>query len=182
MNINYLIGIVVAVVVIMGGLMLLNRDDTDTSIESDDDSTSMEVPASGEENVDEMVEDNEGDSMVEDENMEKDDVDAMEESDIGPVTINYTSDGFSPSTVTINSGDTVIWKNQSDRNMWVASAVHPTHTIYPEQSEGQCLGSAFDACEATPKDSVYEFTFNETGSWKYHNHTRSAHIGTVVVE
>jgi hypothetical protein len=66
--------------------------------------------------------------------------------------------------------------------MWVASAQHPTHTVYPEKTDADCLGSAFDACEGVSPGNSWSFTFNEVGEWGYHNHLRANHWGRVIVE
>ena len=86
--------------------------------------------------------------------------------------VTYTDSGFSPSTLTIKAGDTVVFKNESSSAFWPASAVHPTHELYPE----------FDAKAAISLGSTYSFTFNRVGTWKYHNHLNASHTGTIVVE
>jgi len=88
------------------------------------------------------------------------------------VTVNYTDDGFSPSTVTINREDTVLFVNQSSETMWVASAPHPTHTDYPE----------FDEKAAVSNGGSWSFIFDKVGTWKYHNHRDSSNTGTIVVQ
>lgn len=97
-------------------------------------------------------------------------------------TITYTDDGFSPATLAMKKGETVRFKNESSGMMWVASAIHPTHSLYPEKTSTDCLGSSFDQCRAGGNGEVWEFTFNETGTWKYHNHIRASKTGEVVVE
>ena len=99
-----------------------------------------------------------------------------------PITVTYTDTGFSPETIEIESGETVRWVNNSTRNLWVASAVHPTHTLYPLKADGDCLGSSFDACTGIAPDESFEFTFNESGSWNYHNHLSIGRRGTVEVK
>ncbi len=84
------------------------------------------------------------------------------------VTVNYTKNGYSPASVDINVGDTVKWVSDG-APMWTASAMHPTHEIYPE----------FDQKKA---GNTYEFTFTKAGSWKYHNHVSANHFGTVNVK
>lgn len=106
----------------------------------------------------------------------------VEEESSTQVKVTYTSSGFSPRTVTVLQGGTVVWVNESGRNMWVASVVHPTHTFYPEKTASDCLGSSFDACVGIANGESFEFTFNSAGSWKYHNHLSPARTGTVVVE
>lgn len=94
--------------------------------------------------------------------------------------VNYTSSGFSPQTIDIKSGDTVIFKNQSSINVWPASAVHPTHAVYP--TAGGCIGSTFDACKGISPGNSWSFKFETKGSWKYHNHLNPGQNGTVVVQ
>ncbi len=93
--------------------------------------------------------------------------------------VEITSQGFSPNTLTINVGDTVTWINKDDSKHWPASAMHPTHTVYPET--GGCIGSKFDACKGLEKDEAFEFTFNEKGTWKYHDHLNPGLTGSITV-
>ncbi|MBI2620732.1 cupredoxin domain-containing protein [candidate division WWE3 bacterium] len=88
------------------------------------------------------------------------------------VTIVYTEDGFSPNVVTVKKGDKVRWVNESSAMMWVASAVHPTHQLYPE----------FDQRETVDRGGVYEFAFDKIGDWKYHSHTNPSITAAVIVE
>ena len=96
--------------------------------------------------------------------------------------VTYTNSGFTPKTVTVQKGETVRFLDDSVQGMWVGSDNHPTHTLYPEDTASDCLGSAFDQCERSSQGEFWEFTFNSVGSWDYHNHVRSSHRGTVVVE
>lgn len=84
----------------------------------------------------------------------------------------YTASGFSPKTLTIKTGDTVVFKNNSGEDFWPASGPHPTHTNYPE----------FDAKKAISSGGSYSFTFTRTGSWKYHNHLNPGSTGTITVQ
>ncbi len=88
------------------------------------------------------------------------------------IEVVYDGSSFSPSEVTINSGDAVAFINESDFGMWPASDPHPQHTDLPE----------FDSGRNLEPSGVYEFTFDEPGEWGYHNHTNSTVTGTVVVE
>jgi len=94
--------------------------------------------------------------------------------------VTYTDSGYSPSILKIKKGETVIFKNQSSRAMWTASAVHPTHRVYP--TSGGCLGSTFDACAGIQPGNSWSFNFDIVGSWKYHNHLNPGDTGTIVVE
>lgn len=86
-----------------------------------------------------------------------------------PNTISYTDSGFSPATITVKAGSTVVFENQTAKSMWVASDPHPIHTGY----------SKFD--QRSSGDS-YSFTFTEPGAYRYHNHLSPQDRGTVVVE
>lgn len=95
-------------------------------------------------------------------------------------TIIYTDTGYSPSSLTIKKGETVIFKNQSSRSMWPASAFHPTHKEYP--TTGGCLGSTFDACKGVQPGGSWSFTFNFAGGWKYHDHLSPTNFGAILVK
>ena len=101
---------------------------------------------------------------------------------VSAATVTYTENGFIPTSVEIQKGESVEFKNESGESVWVASAMHPTHAVYPQKSEGDCLGSSFDACKAVESGSSWTFTFTEVGSWNYHNHVQASHWGTVVVK
>jgi len=94
--------------------------------------------------------------------------------------IEITLEGFNPGTLTIRSGETVTWVNKKSLPSWPASAVHPSHNAYPES--GGCIGSKFDACRKLKQDESYSFTFNQKGTWKYHDHLSSGDTGTIIVE
>ncbi len=94
-------------------------------------------------------------------------------------TIEITSSGFSPKTLEINKGDSVTWTNKGSSSSWPASAMHPTHNVYPES--GGCIGSTFDACKGLKTGESWTFTFNEAGSWNYHDHLNTGRTGTIVV-
>jgi len=98
--------------------------------------------------------------------------------------VTYTDSGYSPKEMTISKGDTVVFKNESSRTSWPASAVHPTHTVYPGSSIQKCGGSdiIFDACRDLETGEEWSFTFNEAGSWGYHNHRRAFNTGKIIVE
>ena len=102
------------------------------------------------------------------------------------VTVIYSDSGYSPIDVKIKKGDTVVFDNNSSKMMWTASAVHPTHKAYPGSDIAKCetpaQASIFDTCGGYAPDELWEFKFNESGTWKYHNHLQPNHAGTVIVE
>lgn len=93
--------------------------------------------------------------------------------------IEITSSGFAPSTLTISKGDAVTFTNRDTEEHWPASAIHPTHQIYPES--GGCIGSKFDACHGLAPGESWSFIFNEVGSWGYHDHLDVNLKGKIVV-
>lgn len=105
-----------------------------------------------------------------------------EKDSLSLTTVSYTDGGFSPQTLNIKMGDTIRFTNESSGGMWVASAIHPTHALYPEKTASDCLGSTFDQCASVSNGESWEFTFNQKGEHKYHNHVRASKTGTIIVE
>lgn len=113
----------------------------------------------------------------------------------GTVQVNITDSGFSPREVVITEGATVRWVNRGGAAAWPASDVHPVHQAYPaDYSEagsygasqactgpGQPKDGAFDACRRVQPGEAFSFTFEETGTWGYHDHLAPSRTGTVVV-
>ena len=102
------------------------------------------------------------------------------------VTITYTSSGFSPKSVAIKKDDTVVFVNQSSSGLWVASAFHPTHSVYDGTTlKEHCAAGAvpsFDSCKNIAKGESYSFTFTKIGTWAYHNHSSTSYTGKIIVE
>lgn len=102
------------------------------------------------------------------------------------LTINMTESGFTPGEITIKAGDTVIFRNQGNRLHWPASAIHPTHELYPGSSISKCgtseADSIFDACRGLQLGQSFSFTFNIKGTWLYHDHLNSSLKGTIIVQ
>ncbi len=94
-------------------------------------------------------------------------------------TVTYTDTGFSPASLTIAKGQTVIFQNASSSPMRVASDPHPTHNGYP--TTGGCVGSTFDSCMNILPGASWSFKFDYVGSWGYHNHLTPTQKGTIVV-
>src|SRR3989338_3483773 len=86
------------------------------------------------------------------------------------VTVNENSE-FVPKVVNVKKGDKVTWINKSSKAVWPASAMHPTHLLYPE----------FDALRGLKPGENYSFVFEKVGSWKYHDHLNPSSFGTVEV-
>jgi len=87
------------------------------------------------------------------------------------IRIIYTDLGFSPEVVAITKGSTVTFVNNSSRDFWPASNLHPTHEIYPE----------FDSLEGIPSNGEWSFRFNKEGRFEYHDHLASNFDGVIIV-
>ena len=100
--------------------------------------------------------------------------------------VEITSTGFSPKTLTIKAGEKVTFVNKGSGAHWPASAVHPTHAVYPGSGLIKCgtaeQANIFDACKGLATNEEFTFTFNSKGSWNYHDHQNPSLTGTVVVE
>lgn len=98
-------------------------------------------------------------------------------------TINYTSSGFTPQTITVSQGESVTFVNESSGDMRVASAVHPSHAVYGGTTRSEHCpdpdNTAFDQCQTS---DTYTFTFDKAGEWNYHNHVNAGDTGTIIVE
>lgn len=159
--------LVIAVVVLAGGYLLFKGDkaiaptieDTNTGVES-----AMPAPGFENSNIPEMIVDETG--MVGE-----------------PVaTIIYTDAGYEPKSVTIKTGQIVRWINKStSQETWPASAVHPTHGVYPEKTDTDCLGSAFDSCKGLKSGESWDFKFSSVGEWRFHDHLHPSKTGIVIV-
>lgn len=82
-----------------------------------------------------------------------------------------TENGFVPEEITIRRGTKVRFVNQDSLWRWPASDLHPTHSVYPE----------FDPREAIAPSKEWEFTFEKTGEWHYHDHLAPYILGKILV-
>ncbi len=107
------------------------------------------------------------------------------ETDTTANIIEMSSSGFSPNTLTISAGEIVTFTNVGTSNIWPASAVHPTHKVYPGSDIDKCGTSEeaniFDACRGINPGESYSFTFNQVGTWRYHDHLKVGSTGTIIV-
>ncbi|MEK7538763.1 MAG: cupredoxin domain-containing protein [Patescibacteria group bacterium] len=91
---------------------------------------------------------------------------------VAEYTVTYSDAGFNPATLEVTAGSKVRFVNNSNTDMWVASAMHPTHKELP----------GFDEFEGEPKGSVYEYTFTTAGQWRYHDHLKPEFRGSVTLK
>ncbi|MBI2618238.1 cupredoxin domain-containing protein [Candidatus Kaiserbacteria bacterium] len=81
--------------------------------------------------------------------------------------------GFYPSSLTIQTGDSVFFKTMMADNFWPASDPHPIHTYYPE--------NVFDSQRPIAPNESWQFIFNEPGTWRYHDHLNPSLRGEITV-
>lgn len=87
-------------------------------------------------------------------------------------TVTYNGTSFSPRTLTITSGETVTFVNNSKQQMWVASDPHPQHTNL----------SGFDALRGYGAGQSYSYTFTKAGNYQFHDHLNEDAHGTITVQ
>lgn len=85
--------------------------------------------------------------------------------------VTRTNQGFSPKSLTIHPGDTIIFKNATQHAFWPASDPHPTHTFF----------SLFDPKHPLTTNQTWSFTFTKSGIWSFHDHLSPMMKGTIIV-
>lgn len=98
----------------------------------------------------------------------------------GPNVVTYSDSGFSPKTLTIKKGATVVFFDGASDDVRVASNPHPIHNGYP--TKGGCVNSTFDSCSNIAPGQSWSFKFDIVGSWGYHNHLNPSEGATIVVQ
>ena len=93
----------------------------------------------------------------------------------GENKITYNDYGFAPQSVTVKSGESITWVNDSIRTVQVGSALHPTHTVNQE-----ITGNDF-VIELAPGESS-KVQLTKTGEWGYHDHLMSSMTGKIIVQ
>lgn len=153
------IALIVVLAAVGGGVYYF----TAKNVESPEDGSaplSNTMPVPDEAGVDEMIVEENDDKPVDNEIM------------MQKIVVTVGVDGkFTPDPVKIKKSETVTWKNNTARFIWPASAIHPTHQIYPE----------FDAKRGIAPGDEYSFVFDKAGIWKYHDHLKPSAFGTVEV-
>ncbi len=86
-------------------------------------------------------------------------------------TVELSANGFSPEILNIKTGTEVIWKNNSGNDATINSDPHPIHTNYQPLN----LGRFSDG-------ETRSLTFDQPGTYGYHNHLDPAKTGKIVVE
>lgn len=92
-------------------------------------------------------------------------------STVSPQAIRITQGGFVPETLRVNKGVPVRFINETSEWHWPASDLHPTHTLYPE----------FDPKRGLEPGETWQFRFERTGEWGFHDHLAPYMTGKIIV-
>lgn len=177
MNKNIIIGVLVALLIVLILMFSFSNsgdvttgDENGAFVESDD------------------VGDSSEDAVVDSEDVDTDSGTNDLDENVGSQThtVEVTLFRFAPQSLTIKAGDTVDFVAKDSAGRWVASNVHSVHREYPGSGIEKCGTSEedqiFDSCKILASGETFSFTFNEKGTWKYHDHKSSGTRGTIVVE
>ncbi len=85
--------------------------------------------------------------------------------------VELKASGFTPSSIIVQKGDTVIFTTTLKKPFWPASDPHPIHSIFP----------SFDPKRPIDGKETWSFTFSEVGTWRYHDHLSPESIGAITV-
>lgn len=88
------------------------------------------------------------------------------------VEVEITAEGFVPSTIIIDAGDTVRWINTDSNSHYISSNPHPEESDLPDLTSGGGLGL----------NGEYEYTFTNPGTFNYHDHLNPVINGVVKVK
>lgn len=84
------------------------------------------------------------------------------------VMASITDSGFTPATITIKKGQDVTWTNQG----------RAAYQIVADQNNPQ----GFKTSEALNPNDSYSFTFEDSGTYSYHDPANIDRKGTIIVE
>lgn len=90
---------------------------------------------------------------------------------IKTANVDVTDSGFSPASVKVKQGTTVIWNNKSGGDISINSDDHPTHRLYKELNIGHI-----------PNNISSSVLFEKPGTYTYHDHYNPERKGTIIVE
>ncbi len=85
--------------------------------------------------------------------------------------VTLSKDGFAPNVLTVQKGDTVVFKTNAGEPFWPAADPHPLHTIFP----------SFDPKKPINPDASWQFKFSKIGDWSYHDHLFPSFKGRIIV-
>ena len=144
---NLVIGVVVVAVLFLGGYLLLNgsKKSADTNNSSTNNNTSTNNSTNNSTTASDSV------------------------------TVTYTNTGFTPFSVTLKKGGTLIWKNDANDQVQIGVNPHPVHTGNRAITNGEFT------LDLNP-GGTKTLTINDTGTFSYHNHLDPTESGTIIVQ
>ncbi len=86
-------------------------------------------------------------------------------------TVTLKAGGFSPNSLVISTGDTVVFRTENNVPFWPASDEHPSHLSFPD----------FDPKKPVEQDASWSFTFEKPGVYGFHDHISPQYTGTITV-
>jgi len=93
-------------------------------------------------------------------------------TDANPFKVTFSNGAYNPPDFEIRQGQSVMFVNNSNQNIWPASNIHTTHSIYAQ----------FDPRKPIEPGKSWVFNFAKKGIWKFHDHLEPTIIGTITVE
>lgn len=153
-------GLIVAVIIVGGGLWLAGSKKDDKTANNSANSSNVTPSPS-----------NNSKTPSESQQATNKPTDSDGDSDEAAATITYTVDGFSPSTITVKAGDTVAVMNNSGDSLQFNSDPHPSHTDNTELNVG-----------SVQSGRTKTFVVTKTGTFGFHNHFNPTHKGSITVQ
>lgn len=86
-------------------------------------------------------------------------------------SVDFKNNAFQPATLVVKQGTTVTWTNEDDDILHqVAANPYPSHSDLPDLLSGKL-----------DEEETYSYTFNKTGTFKYHDDLNPTINGTIIV-
>jgi plastocyanin len=168
MNTGSLIIIFGILILVLGSLMLLNQNTSNTTnlIDGQIESTEDGVDETTESSSQETPVNTKGTTKTDSTESLMDKIDLPLQS--GFITVRYTDNGFVPKTVIITQGSSVQFINDSNKAMLIRAV--------PAESYG-----AFSQTRSNGKGGIFTFGFHKPGTWSYGNLNNLDDTGIVLV-
>jgi plastocyanin len=93
-------------------------------------------------------------------------------SEVATAVVRITEDGFQPSNLKVKAGTLVVWTNDDTEPHRIASNPYPTHKDLP----------SLDSKSSIDTNGKYRYTFNQKGTFGYHDELNPDVNGTVIIE
>lgn len=169
MNQKQILGALALVIVVVIGIVLYSRSNTDvasdtesqTNMASDNQSTDLATNTA-----------NSNTETAAQTTPTIQEPTAPDGNDVQVYEIAFDGNAYTPSTLTIKNGDIVVFKNNSSKDFWPASARHPDHLEYPE----------FDPKKGIAAGETWQFKFTKSGAWGFHDHLTPSAFGKITVQ